>query len=367
VRGNGKIIQELEAVFRGAGWNVIKVIWGPEWDELFANDGEGVLLRRCNDVVDGELQRYVTADGAYTRQHFFGTDPRLLKLVEHLSDEDIRHLRRGGHSFRKLYAAYKAAVEYEGKPTAILAHTVKGWTLGEGFEGSNVTHQKKKLELEELKRFRDVIELPVPDSQIADAPFYHPGPNSEEVQYLIERRRALGGSIPKRRTTHQVAIDLPKDDLYAEFHSGMKTGEASTTMVFTRLLSKLLRDKSIGRRIVPIVPDEARTFGMDALFSQVGIYSSHGQLYEPVDKGRLIYYRETKDGQVLEEGITEAGSMASFVAAGTAHAVHGQPTIPFYIFYSMFGFQRTGDQIWAAGDAMVRGFLLGATAGRTTL
>jgi pyruvate dehydrogenase E1 component len=367
VRGNGKIIQELEAVFRGAGWNVIKVIWGPEWDELFAKDTEGVLLRRCNDVVDGELQRYTTAEGAYTRQHFFGTDPRLLKLVEHLSDDDIRHLRRGGHSFRKLYAAYKAAVESEGKPTAILAHTVKGWTLGEGFEGSNVTHQKKKLELEELKRFRDVIELPVPDSQIADAPFYHPGPNSEEVQYLIERRRALGGPAPTRRTTTQVTIDLPNADIYAEFHSGMKTGEASTTMVFTRLLSKLLRDKSIGRRIVPIVPDEARTFGMDALFSQVGIYSSQGQLYEPVDKGRLIYYRESKDGQVLEEGITEAGSTASFVAAGTAYAIHGQPMIPFYIFYSMFGFQRTGDQIWAAGDAMVRGFLLGATAGRTTL
>jgi len=367
VRGNGKIIQELEAVFRGAGWNVIKVIWGPEWDPLFAKDEDGVLLRRCNDVVDGDLQRYATADGAYTRKHFFGTDPRLLGLVSDLSDEDIRKLRRGGHSFRKLYAAYKAAVEFEGKPTAILAHTVKGWTLGEGFEGVNVTHQKKKLEALELKRFRDVLHLPVPDDQIAEAPFYHPGPNSEEVQYLIERRKSLGGTLPIRRTQTQVQIDLPKPDLYAEFHVGMKAGEASTTMVFTRLLSKLLRDKSIGRRIVPIIPDEGRTFGMDALFAQVGIYSSQGQLYEPVDKGMLIYYRESKDGQVLEEGITEAGSMASFIAAGTSYSVHGEPMIPFYAFYSMFGFQRTGDQIWAAGDSMARGFLLGATAGRTTL
>jgi pyruvate dehydrogenase E1 component len=367
VRGNGKIIQELEAVFRGAGWNVIKVIWGPEWDPLFAKDTDGMLVRRCNDVVDGELQKYATADGAYTRQHFFGTDPRLLQLVGHLGDDDLRRLRRGGHSFRKLYAAYKAAVEFEGKPTAILAHTVKGWTLGEGFEGANIAHQKKKLETLELMRFRDVLELPVPDDQIADAPFYHPGPDSAEVRYLVERRRALGGPLPKRRVQAQVALDLPREDLYAEFHAGMKAGEASTTMVFTRLLSKLVRDKSIGRRIVPIIPDEGRTFGMDALFSQVGIYSSQGQLYEPVDKGNLLYYRESKDGQVLEEGITEAGSMASFIAAGTSYSVHGQPMIPFYTFYSMFGFQRTGDQIWAAGDSMARGFLLGATAGRTTL
>jgi len=367
VRGNGKIIQELEAVFRGAGWNVIKVIWGPEWDPLFARDEDGALVRRCNDVVDGDLQRYATADGAYTRQHFFGTDPRLLELVSHLSDEDIRRLRRGGHSFRKLYAAYKAAVASEGKPTAILAHTVKGWTLGEGFEGVNVTHQKKKLEALELKRFRDLLELPVPDDKIAEAPFYHPGASSEEVEYLVERRRALGGPLPQRRPQAQVSLELPKEDLYAEFHAGMKAGEASTTMVFTRLLSKLLRDKSIGRRIVPIIPDEGRTFGMDALFAQVGIYSSQGQLYEPVDKGRLMYYRESKDGQVLEEGITEAGSMASFIAAGTSYSTHNQPMIPFYVFYSMFGFQRTGDQMWASGDQMTRGFLLGATAGRTTL
>jgi len=291
----------------------------------------------------------------------------LLELVSHLSDEDIRRLRRGGHSFRKLYAAYKAAVASEGKPTAILAHTVKGWTLGEGFEGVNVTHQKKKLEALELKRFRDLLELPVPDDKIAEAPFYHPGASSEEVEYLVERRRALGGPLPQRRPQAQVSLELPKEDLYAEFHAGMKAGEASTTMVFTRLLSKLLRDKSIGRRIVPIIPDEGRTFGMDALFAQVGIYSSQGQLYEPVDKGRLMYYRESKDGQVLEEGITEAGSMASFIAAGTSYSTHNQPMIPFYVFYSMFGFQRTGDQMWASGDQMTRGFLLGATAGRTTL
>lgn len=367
VRGNGKIIQELEAVFRGAGWNVIKVVHGPDWDPLFAKDHDGVLVRRWNEIVDGDEQKYASSPGSYTRQHFFGTDPRLLQLVGDMSDDDIRRLRRGGHSFRKLYAAYKAAVEYEGKPTAILAHTVKGWTLGEGFEGSNVTHQKKKLEHEELRRFRDLIELPVPDAQLAEAPFYHPGTDSEEVQYLLERRRALGGFIPARRTSVQVRVDLPGGDLYAEFYKGMKSGEASTTMVFSRLLSKLLRDKSIGSRIVPIIPDEARTFGMDALFSQVGIYSPEGQLYEPVDKGRLLYYRESRDGQVLEEGITEAGATASFMAAATAYSVHGEPMIPFYIFYSMFGFQRTGDQYWALGDAMARGFLLGATAGRTTL
>jgi pyruvate dehydrogenase E1 component len=367
VRGNGKIIQELEAVFRGTGWNVVKVVWGPEWDPLFACDDERVLVRRCNDVLDGELQRFACSSGAYTRRHFFGTDPRLLHMVRDLSDDEIRRLRRGGHSFRKLHAAYEAAVECKGKPTAILAHTVKGWALGEGFEGANVTHQKKKLEAMELKRFRDLLELPVPDDKIADAPLYHPGPNSEEIEYLLERRRALGGPLPLRRPKTQVALELPKEDVYAEFHAGMKAGEASTTMVFTRLLSKLLRDKSIGRRIVPIIPDEGRTFGMDALFAQVGIYSSQGQLYEPVDKGRLIYYRESKDGQVLEEGITEAGSMASFIAAGTSYSVHDQPMIPFYVFYSMFGFQRTGDQIWASGDSMARGFLLGATAGRTTL
>ncbi len=367
VRGNGKIIQELEGVFRGAGWNVIKVIWGPEWDHLLKRDEEGVLRRRMNEVVDGEWQKYTTEPGGYTRQHFFGTDPRLLAMVEDMADEQIQKLRRGGHSYRKLYAAYQRATETKGRPTAILAHTVKGWTLGESFEGSNVTHQKKKLELDELRLFRDTLHLPVPDDKLAEAPFYHPGKDSFEVEYLLDRRRALGGLVPSRRTTVSVPVKIPEASTYDEFYEGMKKGEASTTMVFARLLSKLLRDREIGPRIVPIIPDEARTFGMDALFSQVGIYSSQGQLYEPVDKGKLLYYRESKDGQVLEEGITEAGSMASFIAAATSYSNHGQPMVPFYIFYSMFGFQRTGDLVWAAGDAKARGFMLGATAGRTTL
>jgi len=367
VRGNGKIVQELEAVFRGAGWSVIKVIWGPEWDELLAKDRDGVLRRRMNEVVDGQWQRYTIAPGGYTRKHFFGVDPRLMEMVSQLSDDQIRRLRRGGHSYRKVYAAYHRATETRGRPTVILAHTVKGWTLGEGFEGSNVTHQKKKLEHSELKAFCELLELPVPKDKIDEAPFYHPGMNSPEVEYMLERRRELGGCIPKRHTTVHVKLELPKPEVFSEFFQGMSKGEASTTMVFARLLSKLLREPSIGRRVVPIIPDEARTFGMDALFSQVGIYSSLGQLYEPVDKGKLLYYRETKDGQVLEEGITEAGSMASFMAAATSYATHREPMIPFYIFYSMFGFQRTGDQIWQASDAMSRGFLLGATAGRTTL
>jgi pyruvate dehydrogenase E1 component len=367
VRGNGKIIQELEAVFRGAGWNVIKVIWGPEWDDLLARDTEGVLRRRMNDVVDGAFQKYTTSDGAYIRQHFFGSDPRLLSLVSHLSDEELTKLRRGGHSYHKLYAAYNAAVNTKGKPTVILAHTVKGWTLGPNFEGSNITHQKKKMDLEDLRKFRDLLQLPVPDDQLKDAPFYRPDPGSEEMQYMLERRRALGGSIPVRRSKATVTVELPGDDLYADFMKGTGKGEASTTMVFARLLTKLISDKKMGRRVVPIVPDEARTFGMDPLFSQIGIYSAKGQLYEPVDKGRVLYYREAKNGQVLEEGITEAGSMASFTAAATSYSTLGEPTIPFYIFYSMFGFQRTGDQMWACCDAMGRGFLLGATAGRTTL
>jgi pyruvate dehydrogenase E1 component len=367
VRGNGKIIQELEAVFRGAGWNVIKVIWGPEWDELLDRDHEGVLRRRMNEVVDGQWQKYTTASGDYIRKDFFGADPRLLDMVSNYSDEQLRKLRRGGHSFRKVHAGFLRATETRGRPTALLAHTVKGWALGSGFEGSNVTHQKKKLDTAELRAFRDTLHLPVPDAKLEDAPFYHPGMQSPEVEYLLERRRALGGSIPRRRTTLQVRLDTPRREVYEEFYQGMEKGEASTTMVFARLLSKLLRDKSIGRRIVPIVPDEARTFGMDALFSQVGIYSALGQLYEPVDKGKVLYYRESKDGQVLEEGITEAGSMASFQAAATAYATHGEPMVPFYIFYSMFGFQRTGDLMWQAGDILARGFLLGGTAGRTTL
>lgn len=367
VRGNGKVIQELEAVFRGSGWNVIKVIWGPEWDPLLARDDEGVLRQRMLEVVDGQWQKYATESGAYTRQHFFGADPRLSALVEGLSDRDLQRLRRGGHSYSKLFAAYRAAVEHEGAPTAILAHTVKGWTLGEGFEGSNVTHQKKKMGRDELRAFRDLLELPVPDEHLDSAPFYHPGRHSVEVEYLLERRRALGGFLPQRRGHAAVPVELPASALFAEFLEGTGESEVSTTMAFARLLTKLIRDKQLGRRVVPIIPDEARTFGLDALFSQVGIYSSRGQLYEPVDKGKLLYYRESKSGQVLEEGITEAGSMASFVAAATSYATHGEATIPFYIFYSMFGFQRTGDQLWLAGDQMARGFVLGATAGRTTL
>jgi pyruvate dehydrogenase E1 component len=367
VRGNGKIIQELEAVFRGSGWNVIKVVWGPEWDELLAKDNDYVLRRRMNEVVDGAFQKYTTSSGEYIRQQFFGSDPRLLEMVSDLTDEQLRKLRRGGHSYRKLYAAYARAVNTTGRPTVILAHTVKGWTLGPAFEGSNVTHQKKEMDLGDLKKFRDLLQLPVPDDKLEEAPFYRPDSNSEELQYLHERRRQLGGLTPVRRSKATVELELPKTDLYAEFRQGMAKGEASTTMVFARLLSKLIRDKKVGRHVVPIVPDEARTFGMDALFSQVGIYSAKGQLYEPVDKGRVLYYREARDGQVMEEGITEAGSMASFTAAATSYSTTGVPMIPFYIFYSMFGFQRTGDQMWALMDQMGKGFLLGATAGRTTL
>jgi len=367
VRGNGKVIQELEAVFRGSGWHVIKVIWGPEWDPLLARDHDGVLRQRMLEVVDGQWQKYATESGAYTRQHFFGADPRLAALVEHLDDRELSRLRRGGHSYRKLYAAYRSAVEHPGQPTAILAHTVKGWTLGEGFEGSNVTHQKKKMGRDELRAFRDLLELPVPDEHLDEAPLYHPGRHSPEVEYLLERRRALGGFVPRRRSSAAVPLELPSSTLYEEFLAGSGEAEASTTMVFARLLTKLVRDPKLGRRVVPIIPDEARTFGLDALFSQVGIYSSLGQVYEPVDKGKLLYYRESKSGQVLEEGITEAGSVASFIAAATAYSTHGQPLIPFYVFYSMFGFQRTGDQLWLAGDQMARGFVVGATAGRTTL
>ena len=368
VRGNGQIIQELERVFRGAGWHVIKVIWGREWDELFAADEHGLLRSRVNQTVDGQWQRYMIESGEHIRNEFFGTDPRLLELVEHLSDDQIRHLRRGGHDYRKIYAAYQRATEQKGRPTVILAHTIKGWTLGEGFEAKNVTHQMKKLSLEELRAFRDLLELPIPDKELPNAPFYHPGPDSEEVQYMLERRRALGGFVPTRDSKPTVDLKLPETSLYEEFTKGTGDGEGvSTTMAFVRLLAKLLRDKEMGKRIVPIIPDEARTFGMEPLFRQVGIYSSVGQLYEPVDKNMLLYYREATNGQVLEEGITEAGSMASFQAAGTSHATHGQPMIPFYIFYSMFGYQRTGDQMWAFGDIRGRGFLLGATAGRTTL
>jgi pyruvate dehydrogenase E1 component len=365
VRGNGKIIQELESVFRGAGWNVIKVIWAREWDELLARDVDGVLVQQMNETLDGEFQKFSVAGGAYIREHFFGPDQRLRKLVEHLTDDDLARLRRGGHDYRKLYAAYKAATEFRGAPTVILAKTVKGWTLGPGVEARNVTHQAKKLSENELKVFRDRLELPIPDAKLKDAPYYHPGPTSEEVEYLNERRRALGGPIPKR-VVRAEPLPAPAPAVDAEFAEGSQT-PVSTTMVFSRLLRNLIRDKGVGARIVPIIPDEARTFGMDPLFKEVGIYAALGQRYEPVDSDLVLSYREATDGQVLEEGITEAGSMASLQAAGTSYATHGHATIPFYIFYSMFGFQRTGDQMWAFGDARGRGFLMGATAGRTTL
>jgi pyruvate dehydrogenase E1 component len=365
VRGNGKIIQELEAVFRGSGWNVIKVIWGREWDDLLARDVDGVLVEKMNTTLDGEFQKFSVAGGAYIREHFFGPDPRLRRLVEHLTDDDLARLRRGGHDNRKVYAAYKAATEFTGAPTVILAKTVKGWTLGPGVEARNITHQAKKLSEKELRIFRDRLELPIPDDQLHDATYYHPGPDSEEVQYLMERRRALGGPLPKR-VHAAAALPAPKPSFDAEFEAGSAT-PVSTTMAFTRMLRNLIRDKDLGPRIVPIIPDEARTFGMDPLFNEVGIYSALGQLYEPVDSELIMKYREATDGQVIEEGITEAGSTASFTAAATSYATHAFPVIPFYIFYSMFGFQRTGDQFWALGDARGRGFLMGATAGRTTL
>ncbi len=367
VRGNGKIIQELESLFRGAGWNVIKVIWSRRWDPLLAQDVDGVLVNRMNEVVDGEFQRYTIESGSYIRKHFFGSDPRLLKMVEHLSDRDIERLRRGGHDYLKLYAAYHYAVHHKGQPTVILAKTVKGWQLGASAQGRNTTHQIKKLTQEDLKEFRDLMEIPISDSKLKDMPFYHPGANSPEVEYLHERRRALGGTLPKR-VVRSKPLELPEEDLYAEFRKGTAANQdVSTTMAFVRLLRKLLEDPKIGKYIVPIIPDEARTFGMDFLFKKVGIYSAVGQLYEPVDASMLLSYNEAKNGQILEEGITEAGAMASFTAAGTCYSTHGQNMIPFYIYYSMFGFQRTGDMAWAFGDARGRGFLIGATAGRTTL
>src|SRR5213594_2740927 len=367
VRGNGKIIQELESVFRGSGWNVIKVLWAREWDDLLARDVDGVLVNRMAEATDGESQRMTIADGAYIREKFFGPDPRLGQLVAHLSDDQLTKLRRGGHDYRKVYAAYKSATEHRGAPTVILAQTVKGWALGPSVEARNITHQAKKMSFEELKIFRDRLQLPISDDKLTDdPPYYHPGPDSPEIQYMMERRRALGGFVPKR-VVRAKPLAQPDASAFAEFPKGSGTAAASTTMAFTRLLRNLLRDKNVGKRIVPIIPDEARTFGMDPLFKEVGIYSPLGQRYEPVDAETLLPYREATDGQVLEEGITEAGSVASFTAAGTSYATHGELMVPFYIFYSMFGFQRTMDQIWAFGDARGRGFLMGATAGRTTL
>jgi pyruvate dehydrogenase E1 component len=366
VRGNGQIIQELEAIFRGCGWNVIKVIWGSDWDPLLAADKTGHLVKRMGEVVDGEFQKYATESGAYIRKHFFGAYPETLKLVEHLSDEELTRLRLGGHDPEKVYAAYRAAVNNKGTPTVILCRTIKGYGLGEAGEGKNITHQQKKLNEDELREFRRRFDIPISEDDIADAPFYRPAKDSIEMQYLLERRRALGGFLPKRVTRFKPIVP-PEEDLFAEFERGTDGREVSTTMAFVRLLSKLVKDPNIGKLIVPIVPDEARTFGMESLFRQIGIYSHVGQLYEPVDAESLLYYKEAKDGQILEEGINEAGSMSSFIAAGTAYANHGVNTIPFYIYYSMFGMQRVGDLVWLAGDIRCRGFLLGGTAGRTTL
>jgi pyruvate dehydrogenase E1 component len=365
VRGNGKIIQELETVFRGAGWNVIKVIWGEDWDALLEKDESGLLVKRMNEVVDGQFQKYTVESGDYIRKDFFGKYPELLALVEHLPDKKLQRMRRGGHDPAKVYAAYARAVAHQGQPTVILAKTIKGYGLGEAGEGRNVTHQQKKLNEDELRHFRDRFDIPIPDDRLAEAPFFRPPEDSEEVQYLKERRRALGGFVPQRRVL-SAPLAQPPDDLYGDFFGGIHR-PVSTTMAFVQMLAKLLKDDEIGRRIVPIVPDEARTFGMESLFRQCGIYSSVGQVYEPVDAKMLLYYKEAKDGQILEEGITEAGSMASFTAAGTAYSNHGVDMIPFFIFYSMFGFQRIGDLIWAFGDQRGRGFLLGATSGRTTL
>jgi len=373
VRGNGKIIQELEAVFRGAGWNVIKVVWGSKWDELLAQDVDGVLLDKMNSTVDGEFQRYSVEGGAYIREHFFGPDPRLHQMVAHLSDEELVNLPRGGHDYRKLYAAYKAAADNlgSGKPTVILAKTIKGWTLGSQVEGRNATHQIKKLNNEQLRTMRDRLHLQeeIPDWVLEsdDAPYFRPSIDSIEYQYMMERRRALGGSLPKRVVRTKRPLTLPSNDVFTEFASGSGEQAVSTTMAFTRLLRNLAREESFGPRVVPIIPDEARTFGMDALFREQKIYASQGQKYEPVDHDLLLSYAESAQGQILEEGITEAGAMSSWIAAATSYATRGVPMVPFYTFYSMFGFQRVGDLIWQAADARARGFLMGATAGRTTL
>ncbi len=371
VRGNGKIIQELEAVFRGAGWNVIKVIWGSNWDPLLAADTEGVLLEKMNRTVDGEYQRFKAESGAFVRENFFGPDPRLRALVEHMSDDEIWALRRGGLDYKKVYAAYRAATENVGTPTVILAKTIKGWQLGQGVQGGNTTHQVKKLTPDQLIALRDELglqnEIPTEALQAGELPFYRPPDDSPEAEYMRQRRKALDGPLPQRAFEIRSPLPMPDDGVFAEFDAGSGNNEVSTTGAFTRLLRSLARDEKIGKRVVPIIPDEGRTFGMDALFKELKIYASQGQLYEPVDHHLLLSYVEDRQGQILEEGITEAGSMASWIAAATSYATRGIPMVPFYTFYSMFGFQRVGDQIWGAGDARARGFLLGGTAGRTTL
>ncbi|WP_132207188.1 pyruvate dehydrogenase (acetyl-transferring), homodimeric type [Kribbella steppae] len=368
VRGNGKVIQELEAFFRGAGWNVIKVIWGREWDNLLAQDHDGALVNKMNTTPDGQFQTYSVESGEYIRNNFFGGDQRLQAMVRNLSDEDLRKLPRGGHDYRKVYAAFKSATEHVGQPTVILAQTIKGWTI-EALEGRNATHQMKKLTSDDLKAFRDRLYLPIEDKDLEDAynpPYFHPGTDSSEYQYMMERRKQLGGSLPERRVAPKTTLKLPGDDVYKPLSKG-NNSPVATTMALVRLFRDLMKDPEIGHRIVPIAPDEYRTFGMDSMFPTAKIYSPHGQQYEAVDRNLLLSYKESEQGQLLHEGISEAGAMGSMIAAGTAYATHGEPMIPFYIFYSMFGFQRTGDSLWAFGDQLGRGFLVGATAGRTTL
>ncbi|GAA1953483.1 pyruvate dehydrogenase (acetyl-transferring), homodimeric type [Agromyces allii] len=370
VRGNGKIIQELESFFRGAGWNVIKVVWGREWDSLLAADHDGALRNLMNVTPDGDYQTYKTESGAYVRENFFGRDPRALELVSHLSDDEVWGLKRGGHDYRKIYAAFKAATEHKGQPTVILAKTIKGYGLGKSFEGRNATHQMKKMTLDNLKTFRDEMRIPISDAQLEEnpylPPYYHPGQGDEAIQYLQERRRALGGYVPERRSKH-VEISLPDDSAYAISKKGSGTQEIATTMAFVRLLKDLIRSKDFGHRIVPIIPDEARTFGIDAFFPTAKIYNPNGQHYTSVDRELLLAYKESPQGQIVHVGINEAGAFAAFTNIGTSYATQGEPLIPVYVFYSMFGFQRTGDAMWAAGDQMARGFIIGATAGRTTL
>ncbi|WP_394289262.1 pyruvate dehydrogenase (acetyl-transferring), homodimeric type, partial [Microbacterium sp.] len=370
VRGNGKIVQELESFFRGAGWNVIKVVWGREWDDLLARDSEGALRNLMNVTPDGDFQTYKAESGAFVREHFFGRDERAAALVKDYSDEQIWNLKRGGHDYRKVFAAYKAAMEHKGQPTVILAKTVKGYGLGPHFEGRNATHQMKKMTLDDLRLFRDQMQIPVTDAQLEEnpyePPYYHPGAGDETIEYMIERRRALGGTLPQRRSKY-TSLNLPDDSVYALPKKGSGTQEVATTMAFVRLLKDLLRAKDFGNRIVPIIPDEARTFGMDAYFPTAKIYNPNGQNYTSVDRELLLAYKESPQGQIMHVGINEAGALAAFTGVGTSYATHGEPLIPVYVFYSMFGFQRTGDAQWAAGDQMARGFIIGATAGRTTL
>ena len=368
VRGNGKIIQELESLFRGAGWNVIKVVWGRAWDQLLAADRDGALVNLMNNTHDGDFQTYKAENGAFIRDHFFGRDPRTAKLVENWSDDQIWSLQRGGHDYRKMYAAYEAATKVKGQPTVILAKTIKGWTLGSHFEARNSTHQMKKLTVEDLKEFRDRLHIPIADSQLDEylPPYYNPGPDNPAIQYMLDRRATLGGFLPSRRKTAR-PLPQPPDSTYEVVQRGSGKQPVATTMAFVRLLKDLIRDEGMGAHFVPIIPDEARTFGMDSLFPTLKIYSPHGQQYTSVDRELMLSYKESETGQILHEGINEAGSVASFTAVGTSYSTHDVPMIPIYIFYSMFGFQRTGDGFWAAGDQMARGFVLGATAGRTTL